>query len=130
MSIIDIRNYSVQIDLEAELCEYPFDNARWSADKLVASSPFRKDQAPSFFVNLEGDYAGTWADSGSLDYEYARGNFVKLIALLRDISYEEASDYLLEKYGVLHELKPDEPIKIKAPSLRPKTIKERLFRDR
>src|SRR5690625_1326184 len=128
MTILNIRNRSVQVDIEAELSEYPFDNARWGADKLIASSPFRTDTHASFFVNLEGEYAGTWADSGAINEEYSRGNFVKLISLLNDISYEEASEYLIEKYGVLHELKSDgEPIRLRAPSLRPKTTKERLL---
>src|SRR5699024_2520370 len=72
----------------------------------------------SFFVNLAGEYAGTWADSGSTDEEDSRGNFVKLIALLRGLSYEEASEYLLEKYGALYEAKPGEPIRLPSPKLR------------
>src|SRR5699024_3685488 len=91
---------------------------RWQSDKLIASSPFRDDRAPSFFVNLSGELAGVWGDSGALDYEYASGNFVKLIALLRGISYEESSDYLIEKYGALYEIKPDEPIRLRPISLR------------
>ncbi len=118
MTTIVIRGNHVEIDIAEELSEYDFGyNPRWTTDKLIASSPFRDDNAPSFFVNLTGDYAGTWADSGALDYEYARGNFVKLIALLRGISYEEASDYLLEKYGILYEIKPNEPIRLPAPKL-------------
>src|SRR5699024_1011132 len=46
------------------------------------------------------------------------GNFVKLIALLRGISYEESADYLIEKYGALYEIKPDEPIRLRPISLR------------
>src|SRR5699024_477507 len=34
------------------------------------------------------------------------------------ISYEEAADYLIEKYVVLYEVKPGEPIRIERPSLR------------
>lgn len=118
-TIINIRNYSVEIDIADELREYDFGyNARWTSDKLIASSPFRDDNRASFFVNLDGEYAGTWADSGALDYEYARGGFVALIAHLRSITYEEASDYLLEKYGALYEIKPDEPIRIPAPKLK------------
>ena len=118
MTILNIRNHSVQVDIESELREYDFGhNARWSHGKLVASSPFRADQAPSFFVNLSGDYAGTWGDSGALDEQYSRGNFVALIAYLRGIGYEEAEEYLLDKYGALYEIKPDEPIRIAAPKL-------------
>src|SRR5690625_143056 len=119
LTIINIRNHSVEIDIEAELREYNFGhNARWTTSKLIASSPFRDDRAPSFFVNFEGEYAGTWADSGAIDYEYSRGNFVKLIALLRGITYEEAGDYLLEKYGALHEIKPNKTIRLTKPKIR------------
>lgn len=118
-TILNIRNHSVEIDIAEELSQYDFGyNARWTADKLIASSPFRDDNRASFFVNLAGDYAGTWGDSGSIDEEYSRGNFVKLIALLRGISYDEASDYLLEKYGALYEIKPGEPIRLPSPKLR------------
>src|SRR5690625_4791476 len=119
MEIIKIRGNDVEIDIAEELSQYDFGyNARWTADKLIASSPFRDDNRASFFVNLTGEYAGTWADSGSTDEEYSRGNFVKLIALLRGLSYEEASEYLLEKYGVLYEAKPSEPIRLPSPKLR------------
>src|SRR5690625_1394920 len=119
MEIIKIRGNDVEIDIAEELSEYDFGyNARWTADKLIASSPFRDDNRASFFVNLAGEYAGTWADSGSTDEEYSRGNFVKLIALLRGLSYDEAVDYLLEKYGSLYEAKPGEPIRLPSPKLR------------
>src|SRR5690625_4797362 len=118
MAIINIRGHSVEVDITEELREYDFGhNARWSPGKLVASSPFRDDNAPSFFVNLTGEYAGTWGDSGSIDEQYSRGNFVALIAYLRGIGYEEAEEYLLDKYGALYEIKPDEPIRIATPKL-------------
>src|SRR5690625_1094055 len=118
MAIINIRGHSVEVDIEDELREHDFGyGARWSPGKLVASSPFRDDNAPSFFVNLTGEYAGTWGDSGSIDELYARGNFVALIAYLRGETYDEAEEYLLEKYGALYEIKPDEPIRISSPKL-------------
>lgn len=122
MTILNINGHSVQVDIAAELSEYNFDNARWNADKLIASSPFRDDRAPSFFVNLSGEYAGTFADSGALDYDHARGGFVKLIGLLRGTSYEEAGDYLIEKYGTLYAIKPDEPIRIAKPKIARKEV--------
>src|SRR5690625_2283329 len=118
MKTINIRNHRAQIDIESELREYKFDNERWTPDKLIASSPFRDDQAPSFFVNLEGEYAGTWGDSGALDDEYSSGNFVKLIALLNEMTYEESEEYLIEKYGTMHVQRPGQPIRIKRPELR------------
>lgn len=126
MAILNIRNHSVQVDIESELREYDFGHkARWTSDKLIASSPFRDDSAPSFFVNLSGEYAGTWGDSGALDEQYSRGNFVALIAYLQGVGYDEAEEYLLDKYGVLYEMNPDssEPIRIKAPKLEDNRIK-------
>src|SRR5699024_11066941 len=117
MRTIKIRGQDVDVDIVDELAAYHFNNARWQAGKLIASSPFRQDRAPSFFVNLDGEYAGTWGDSGAYDDVYAKGNFVKLIALLNDIAYEDAERYLLDKYGVTSAHKPDEPIRIKTPKL-------------
>src|SRR5690606_31114659 len=37
---------------------------------------------------------------GAYDSEWASGNFVKLLAFLRQETYEEAEDYLIEMYGV------------------------------
>lgn len=115
MPIIRINGYSIDVNIEEELRQYSWHRARWTPTKLVASSPFRTDNAPSFFVNLE---TGGWADSGSLDPEYMSGNFVKLLGYLRGAGEAEATEYLLEKYGVLYELKPDKPIRIPAPKVR------------
>lgn len=118
MQTIKVGSNRIQLDITSELSEYHFDNDRWTSGKLIASSPFRSDRAPSFFVNLDGEYAGTWGDSGAYEDEYARGNFVKLIALLNDFSYEEACEYLIDKYGALYSAKESEPIRIERPSLR------------
>src|SRR5699024_2875378 len=96
-------------------------NARWTADKLIASSPFRDDHAPSFFVNLSGEYAGTWADSGAIDDGERSGNFVRLIAHLRGITYEEACDYLIDKYGVLYALPTQSSELLRVPTPRVST---------
>src|SRR5699024_11208536 len=118
MEILNIGDKTVQIDIASELSDYHFDNARWTANKLIASSPFRDDRAPSFFVNLSGELAGAWGDSGALDYEYASGNFVKHIALLRGMSYEESADYLIEQTSALYEIMQHEPIRLSPISLR------------
>lgn len=125
MAILSIRDQSVEVDIEDELRKYDFGyGVRWSADKLVASSPFRDDNAPSFYVYLNGEYAGVWGDSGALDDQYSTGNFVALIAYMRGIGYEEAEEYLLESYGALYEIKPEEPIRIPAPRLREEVRKQ------
>lgn len=100
MPEIKVRSQSLPIDVEAELRGYEWTRARWTSDKLIAASPFRYDNQPSFFCNLSGEYAGTWSDSGAYDSEWASGNFTKLLAFLRQETYEETEDYLLETYGM------------------------------
>lgn len=103
MPIIKIREHEVDVDIEAELHTFDWGyNAKWSADKLIASSPFRHDSSPSFFVSLTGDYAGVFGDSGAIDDEYVSGGFVKLLAYLRGEGTEETADYLLSEYGRLY----------------------------
>lgn len=102
MATIHIRNQPVEIDVEAELREFNWTRPRWTSDKLLAASPFRYDQTPSFFVRLEsyGDYpAGTWSDSGAYDNEWASGGLVKLLSFLRNETYGETEEYLLNAYG-------------------------------
>lgn len=100
MAMIKIRGQDVNVDIEYELRQFSWGNERWSSDKLIAASPFRYEYTPSFFVNLDGDYAGTWKDSGAFDSEWESGNFTQLISYLRNETYEETEDYLLEMYGV------------------------------
>jgi DNA primase len=87
------------IDFRAELEKYSWTRPKWSADKLIAASPFRYDKTPSFFVNFTGQYAGCWGDSGAYDEEWASGNFVKLLSFLRNETYEETEEYLRGEYG-------------------------------
>lgn len=98
MTQIKIRDKQVNIDIKTELEEFDFRNAKWSEDKLIACSPFRDDSTPSFYITFSGEYAGVWGDSGYDDEYLKNGNFVKLLSLLRDESYEETEQYLLEKY--------------------------------
>lgn len=99
MAIIKIRSQTVDIDIETELQAFNWTRPKWSSDKLIAASPFRYDKTPSFFIKLDGEYAGCWADSGAYDAEWASGNLVKLLSFLRNETYEETEDYLLIAYG-------------------------------
>ena len=99
MALIEIDGQSLDIDIKSELQIFDWRNATWQSDKLIASSPFRDDNAPSFWVNLEGDYAGVFGDSGFEDKYYATGTLPKLLAYLYNFSYEEAVEYLLDKYS-------------------------------
>lgn len=100
MPILKIGGVDADVGIREELEQFPWHRPRWTSEKLIAASPFRYDRTPSFFVNLDGEYAGTWADSGAYDADYESGNFVKLLAFLRDETYEETADYLINMYGV------------------------------
>ncbi len=89
----------MEIDFRAELENYEWTRPEWSDDKLIAASPFRYESRPSFFVNLDGEYAGAWGDSGAYEQEWASGNFVKLLSFLRRETEEETEDYLIDAYG-------------------------------
>ena len=99
MAYVKIRDQSINIDIHEELEAFEWERARWSHDKLIAASPFRYDKSPSFFVNLEGEYAGCWGDSGAYDDEWKSGGIVKLLAFLRNETTEEVTEYLTYKYG-------------------------------
>jgi DNA primase len=96
---IKIRSHSVDVDVRTELEQFNWTRPKWSSDKLIAASPFRYDKSPSFFVNVTGEYAGCFGDSGAYDQEWASGNFVKLLSFLRNETYEETEEYLLGEYG-------------------------------
>lgn len=98
MPIIGVSGQKIDVDIRTELEAFSWTRPRWTSDKLIAASPFRYDHTPSFMVNLDGQYAGTFKDSGAYDADYESGNFVKLLAFLRDETYEEAFEYLLDAY--------------------------------
>lgn len=96
MPLIHVRDEQLDVNITAELEAFEWSRPRWTVDKLIAASPFRHDQTPSFFVSLE---SGGWADAGAYDAEYERGNFVKLLAFLRDEPATDTEQYLLATYG-------------------------------
>ena len=99
MANIKVGDRYIDVDLMAELEPYEFHRQKRSGDKLIACSPFREDDTPSFFINVgDGEYAGTWGDSGAYDDYWKSGNFVQLLAFLRSETYEETVDYLRSIY--------------------------------
>jgi 5S rRNA maturation endonuclease (ribonuclease M5) len=106
MPNISIRGRPIDVDIHAELEQFDWGyRAKWTGDRLIAQSPFRDDSSPSFYVYIEETAtapAGSWGDSGG-DGEYAKGNFVKLLAFLRNESEEETEDYLLSTYSTEQE---------------------------
>ena len=97
-----IRNIDVPVNIWAELEPYldHFGDYRIRGDKLQACSPFRYERHPSFAVNLEN---GTWIDSGSPTDLYHKGNFVALLAYLRQEEYQDTEDYLFQAYHIMLE---------------------------
>lgn len=91
------------INIREELEEFEWTRAKWSETQLMAASPFRYDNHPSFYVYLTDTptaKAGSWGDRGATDSEYERGGFVKLLAFLRQETTEETLEYLTLKYGL------------------------------
>lgn len=114
MAQIKIRGQTVNVDIQAELEEFEWVRPKWTSDKLIAASPFRYDRTPSFFVNLSGELAGVWSDSGAYDSDWASGGFPKLLSFLRNETYEETIEYLMSKYS---EMSKDYDIRIILPKL-------------
>ena len=125
MPIIKISGVSLDVDIRTELEEFTWIRPRWTSDKLIAASPFRYDHTPSFMVNLDGDYAGTFVDSGAYDADFESGGFPKLLAFLRDETYEETVEYLLNMYGVSE----DTSGQVTIPSVKLRPPKRRITLD-
>lgn len=126
MANIKIRGQSVDIDIRAEIEQFNWSRPRWSSDKLIAASPFRHDNTPSFYVHLIGENAGCWGDSGYYDEEWAKGGLVKLLAFLRNETTEETEDHLLAEYCRIYELGK---ITLRTPTLKPNTVATYLPHD-
>lgn len=94
--MIRIRGLDIPVDIQSEIESHDWERASWKGDRLIACSPFREENNPSFAVNLEN---GTFIDSGG-DGEFRKGNFVKLLAYLRGMTYEDTEEYLLSTYSI------------------------------
>ena len=97
-----IQGQEVPVDVQAELEQFEWKRATWTAEKLIACSPFREDRHPSFYcwlVETEKAPAGAWGDSGASG-EYEKGGFISLLSFLRNESEEETIEYLISKYGI------------------------------
>lgn len=98
--VIKINGHLVDVNYSEELEPYidQFHNVRLRGNKIQACSPFRHERHPSFAVNVEN---GLWIDSGASEESERKGNFISLLSFLREETYEETSNYLLEKYSTL-----------------------------
>lgn len=90
------KDIKIHIDIQEYLERFEWSHAKWTEDRLIAASPFRDDNHPSFFVNYNNDWAGTWGDSGTGD----SGNFIQLVAELHDTDYETAFEMLKEEFWI------------------------------
>lgn len=112
---------NIKINYELEISRFDWSNQQWSSDKFTASSPFRSgDSTASFYVWLEDNprfhaRAGDWGDSGAVDPEYRRGDFVKLLAFLRQETEYEAREYL--RYTYTTEWTGEEELTLNPPKL-------------
>lgn len=86
---------NIDIDIRAELEEFEWKNDTWKEDKLIACSPFRYEEHPSFYCFFD---TGVWGDSGAVG-EYEKGSFLSLLSFLREETEEDTIEYLHEKYG-------------------------------
>lgn len=116
----------IPVDVRAELELFPWLNATWTDTRLIAANPMYYDRKPAFYVILDesSDAYGCWGDSGADEPEFQRGGFIKLLAFLRNETYEETSDYLAAKYGEAPS--ETEEITLKLPRLT--TDKQRITR--
>lgn len=94
-----VRGIEVPVNILDELEPHldRFVDYRIRGDKLQSKSPFRYENHPSFAVNLEN---GTWVDSGSPTEDHYKGNFISLLAYLRQETYNDTEEYLLQVYNV------------------------------
>lgn len=102
VSTIRVRGIEVPVDWELELAPYMnhFRDWRIRGNKLQACSPFRYEQHPSFAINLD---SLVWIDSGSPTDLYHKGNFVSLLAYLRQEEYQDTEVYLFQAYHIMLE---------------------------
>lgn len=123
-----VRDKQIEIPLTEELTQFNWDNLKVTEEKLVASSPFKYDRHPSFFVNLIniGDkfIAGTWKDSSTDE----TGSFLDLLSHLRNEHPDDTYEYLISTYapkaysearditGYLRVVKEFKPLKCSLPS--------------
>lgn len=122
MPIIKVQGVEMDVDIRGELESFAWVRPKWGPTKLIAASPFRYDRTPSFMVNLDGPYAGTFVDSGAYDADYESGNFPKLLSFLRDETYEETCEYLFELYAPREDMRG----KVTIPSIKLRPPKSRI----
>lgn len=100
MAVLIVRNIEIEPNYYEELEPYlhKLEPYRVRDNKLQACSPFRYEKRPSFAVNLDN---GSWIDSGATDDSMRKGHFTHLLAFLREETWFDTEDYLLDKYSTI-----------------------------
>lgn len=95
--MMKIKGQELDINYYEELEPFldKFERMQIRGEELTACSPLRDERRPSFSINLN---TGLWIDRGG-EGTNSRGNIVSLLAHLRQETYGETMDYLLEVYG-------------------------------
>lgn len=114
MVLMKFRDGTVNVDIREEVEKYDFDNAKFTHNRLISSSPFRDDDAPSFFIDLE---TGGWGDSGAYTDETKSGNFLELLMRLRGETKAETIEYLFSCYPVMYAIQEGKRIEVEVPEL-------------
>lgn len=99
---MQIRNIDVPVNIWGELEPFLDHFREWKirGDKFQCTSCFRHEKHASMAINLE---TGLWIDSGSPTDQYHKGNFVSLLAYLRQEEYQDTEMYLFQAYHVMLE---------------------------
>lgn len=97
-----IKGIEVPVNIWEELQPYLNHFREWKirGDKFQCTSCFRYEKHASMAVNLE---TGLWIDSGAPTDLYHKGNFISLLAYLRQEEYLDTEEYLLRAYNVMLE---------------------------
>lgn len=90
------KDIIIHLDIQSYLERFEWHRPKWTEDRLIAASPLREDTHPSFYVNYQNEWAGTWGDSGSGE----SGNFIDLVARLHETDYETAFEMLKEEFWI------------------------------
>lgn len=100
MAVLIVRNIEIEPNYYEELEPYlhKLEPYKIRDNKLQACSPFRYEKRPSFAVNLDN---GSWIDSGATDESMRKGHFTHLLAYLREETWYDTEDYLLDKYSTI-----------------------------
>lgn len=95
-----IKGQELEVDVLEEIEGFDWQKFKKSGDEFQACSPFRTERRPSFFINID---TGQWIDHGADSDTWKKGNLITLLSFINNTTYEEAEDYLLEKYGAVIE---------------------------